>query len=219
VTAVAPWAGPAQRFPSGLIDRISLADGREVVVRPVLAFDAPAEQEFVRGLSNDARLARFHFGLRELPSAMARAMTEVDQEAHVAIVAEAFDDDDIPHLVADARYVRGTDAGLPPHEAEFAIAVADAWQGAGLGSALLRRLDRHATRNGVRVLVGDVLPGNRAMLGLAGALGARRVASPMGPGVVRVRIDLAGARSAFSPTRPAPGAGDARNAPPTARHA
>ena len=184
-SSVRPW-----RFPSVLIDRLSLIDGRSVVVRPVLAFDAAAEQDFVRALSAASRLRRFHFGLRELPPSLLRAMTEVDHERHVAIVAEAFDADDEPTIVADARYVRGPTEDLTADEAEFAVAVADAWQGVGLGRALMRHLGRHATRQGIRRLVGDVLPDNGAMFALADALGGRLVASPNGPGVTRARFEL-----------------------------
>ena len=185
----ATLAPRAPRYPSALIDRLHLADGREVVVRPVLAFDAEAAQDFVRALSPATRLRRFHFGLRELPPSLLRAMTEVDHDDHVAIVAEAFDDDDMPRIVAEARYVRGP-RDAPCHEAEFAIAVADDWQGVGLGRELMQRLARHAARRGVRRLVGDVLPGNRAMFGVAAALGGAQVASPEGPGVTRVVFEL-----------------------------
>lgn len=189
---VSAVAGPAShagwRFPSALIDRLRLADGREVVVRPVLAFDAAAEQDFVRGLSPASRLRRFHFGLRELPPSLLRAMTEVDHRQHVAIVAEAFDEDDEPQIVADARYVIGADT----REAEFGIAVADAWQGVGLGRALMRRLGRHAARRGISRLVGDVLPDNRAMLAITESLAGQIVRSPNGPGVVRAQFDLGG---------------------------
>jgi acetyltransferase len=176
----------AARFPSALIDRVALPDGRVVVVRPVLAFDADAAQAFVRGLSPESRLKRFHFGLRELPPPMLRAMTEVDHDRHVAIVAESIVDPRGPLWVADARYVRGDD----PRQAEFGIAVADAWQGAGLGRELLRRLMAHAAREGVRQLAGDVMAGNRGMLALAAHLGGRVEASPEGPGVVRVVFAL-----------------------------
>jgi GNAT superfamily N-acetyltransferase len=178
------------RFPSALIDRLQLDDGRVVIVRPVLALDAAAEQDFVRSLSPATRLRRFHFGLRELPPSMLRAMTDVDHEDHVAIVAEALsEDDDDTRIVADARYVRE-----PGHarcdEAEFAIAVADDWQGAGLGRELMQRLARHASRRGVKRLVGDVLPGNRAMFAVGMSLGGELVASPNGPGVTRLVFEL-----------------------------
>jgi GNAT superfamily N-acetyltransferase len=184
-SSVRPW-----RFPSVLIARLTLVDGRSVTVRPVLAFDADAEQDFVRALSAASRLRRFHFGLRELPPSLLRSMTEVDHERHVAIVAEAFDADGEPSIVADARYVRGPTEDLTADEAEFAVAVADAWQGVGLGRALMRHLGRHATRQGIRRLVGDVLPDNGAMFALADALGGRLVASPNGPGVTRARFEL-----------------------------
>ena len=183
--AATPW-----RFPSVLIDRLRLTDGRQVIVRPVLAFDAAAEQDFVRALSAGSRLRRFHVGLRELPPSLLRAMTEVDHDAHVAVVAEAIGDDDEASIVADARYVRGPTPDLATDEAEFAIAVADAWQGVGLGRALMRHLSRHASRHGVQRLVGDVLPGNRAMFAITDALGGQLAASPNGPGVVRARFDL-----------------------------
>jgi GNAT superfamily N-acetyltransferase len=189
MNAVPALAQRPPRYPSALIDRLHLADGREVVVRPVLAFDADAAQDFVRALSPATRLRRFHFGLRELPPSLLRAMTEVDHDDHVAIVAEAFDDDDMPRIVADARYVRGP-RDAPCHEAEFAIAVADDWQGVGLGRELMQRLARHAARRGVRRLVGDVLPGNRAMFGVTAALGGALVASPEGPGVTRAVFEL-----------------------------
>jgi GNAT superfamily N-acetyltransferase len=192
-SAARPW-----RFPSVLIDRLRLADGRELVVRPVLAFDAAAEQDFVRALSAGSRQRRFHVGLRELPPPVLRAMTDVDHDAHVAIVAEAIGEDDDATIVADARYVRGPTADLGRDEAEFAIAVADAWQGAGLGRALMKHLARHAARHGITRLVGDVLPGNAAMFAITGALGGRLVASPNGPGVIRAAFELSagGATSA-----------------------
>jgi len=177
------------RYPSALIDRLTFGDGREVVVRPVLAIDAEAEQDFVRTLSIDSRRKRFHFPLRELPPTLLRQMTEVDHVDHVAIVAEAFaaDNEDAPQIVADARYVRDGD------ETHFAVAVVDAWQGIGLGRALMRRLLRHAARHGVVRLVADMLPGNTAMARLAASFGGRFGASPHGPGVRRALFELGGA--------------------------
>lgn len=176
------------RYPSALIDRIALDDGREVVVRPVLAIDAEAEQEFVRALSIDSRRKRFHIPLKELSQSLLRQMTDVDHIHHVAIVAEVLDDNDAPTIVADARYVREGD------ETHFAIAVADAWQGIGLGRALMQRLLRYAARHGVAHLVGDMLVGNTAMSRLAASFGGRLGASPCGSGVTRAHLELGAAR-------------------------
>jgi len=187
MNAVAEAPAARTRYPSALIDRIRLDDGRTVVVRPVLALDAPAEQDFVRALSVESRCRRFHTPLQELSPALLRQMTEVDHVGHVAIVAEAFDDgdEDATTIVADARYVRDGD------ETQFAIAVADAWQGVGLGRALMQRLLRHAARHGVARLVADMLVGNTAMAELARSFGGHLARSPHGPGVTRALLDLA----------------------------
>jgi len=186
------------RYPSALIDRLALPDGRRVVVRPVLGDDALATQDFVRGLSLDSRRNRFHIALKELPPATLRQLTDVDHVGHVAIVAETLaDDKHEAAIVAEARYVR---EGGDTH---FAIAVADAWQGMGLGRALMQRLLRYAARHGVVRLVADIADGNTAMLRLALSFGGRVAASsPHGPGVTRVVLHLAPPAATRQPASP-----------------
>lgn len=158
-----------ERGASAPIDRVELDDGRSVIVRPVLPRDAQAEQAFLAGLSAATRRRRFHLAVNELPPALLREFTEVDQFSHVALVAATVGADGAPALVADARYViDGARA-----RADFAVAVADAWQGIGLGEALLRRLLQQARRSGIRRLGGDVQVDNDPMLRLARKLGAR----------------------------------------------
>jgi len=178
-TSLASFFAP-RRAHDGVDDtRVELVDGRRVEIAPIQAHDANAERAFVGALSLDARYRRVHFGLRELSPEAARAMAEVDQHHHVAFVARPFGD---PTIVADARYVRRADSA----DAEFAIAVADAWQGAGLGRALLTRLSAHARAHNVRRLFGDVLWGNPAMLALVRSLGGHMSRDARDATVVRV---------------------------------
>ena len=79
--------------------------------------------------------------------------------------------------VAEARYVLGVD-GLPADVAEFALAVADGWQGVGLGSRLLGALVARARAAGLRKLRGSVMADNVPMLTLAQRLGARLRGDP-----------------------------------------
>ena len=159
-------------------EHIELADGRSLDVTPVHPQDASAERDFVGALSLTSRYRRFHFGLRELSPEASRAMTEIDQHHHVAFVARLVGQ---TAIVADARYVLHADSA----DAEFAIAIADDWQGAGLGRALLTRLAAHAREHGVRRLFGDVLWGNPSMLGLVRSLGAQLRRNPGDSTVVR----------------------------------
>lgn len=179
---LAPYRLPDPCGPVLQADRLWLHDGRSVHVRPVHAGDAEAEGRFVEALSPATRRLRFHGALNRLPPTLLRAMTAVDPCVQTVLVAEA---DAL--LVADARYVMGDD----PHAAEFAIAVADAWQGGGLGRALMARLADHARERGLRQLHGEVLDHNHRMLGLMESMGARLRPQHGGIGLVRVEVPLA----------------------------
>ncbi|WP_457391115.1 N-acetyltransferase family protein [Roseateles sp. P5_E1] len=157
-----------------------LAGGHQVRLRPIAAADAAAEQAFFSALSLDSRHKRFHIGLRELSPALLKLLTDVDQRQHVAWVVEA---QASGHpVIADARYVHDEDR---PERAEFALAVADEWQGRGLGRRLIAHLAAHARQHGVQRLHGDILADNRRMLALMRDQGARLTAHPDGAQLVR----------------------------------
>lgn len=176
------------RYPSALIQPLTLADGRSVILRPVLPQDAEAIRGFFATLSPASRLRRFHGVVNRLPDGALEAMTSIDYQRHLALVAEVRTDDaaDGPTgLVADARYVVDDDAD---DRAEFAIAVADDWQGLGLGRALLERLARHARARGLHRLDGAVLADNEPMLALLGRLGATLRTDPADASVVQAQL-------------------------------
>ena len=121
-----------------------------VVIRPVLPQDEDLTVAFFRDLSAPARYDRFMSSMRELPPGLSRRFTQVDYSEHLALVAEVFADGR-ETVIAEARYVRGPD----PAVAEFAISVAEPWQGKGLASAAARQASvscggsrRHADRGG-----------------------------------------------------------------------
>ncbi len=151
-------------------ETLALRDGRRVLLRPMHRSDADALQRFFSTLSPMSRLLRFHGAVNRLPEAALRSMTTLVPQRHVALVALAHTDDGLPRLLAEARYVVDDEA---PAQAEFALAVADGWQGLGLGRALLQRLAVHARSEGLQRLHGSVVPGNDGMLRLGQALGAQ----------------------------------------------
>jgi acetyltransferase len=89
----------------------------------------------------------------------------VDFSRNMALAATAMLDSET--LLGVAHYVRDKDGNA----AEFAIVVADAWHGRGIGSRLLAKLIDAARRHGVKHLYGDILAMNRPMLALATKLG------------------------------------------------
>ena len=91
-------------------------------------------------------------------------MTQIDGHRHVAYMAFAPDE---TTAVGVVRYVQTAD---DPH-AEVAIAVADEWQGRGLGVQLLRHTIEHARLAGLESLVATTLrenPGGARLLQAAG---------------------------------------------------
>lgn len=156
-------------------------------LRPLAPHDRAAEQAFFNGLSLDSRHQRFHVGLRELSPALLALLTDVDPRLHRAWVVEAGTPSQ--EIVADARFV--CEARHPTH-AEFAVAVADAWQGRGLGRRLIAHLIDAARHHGVHQLHGDMLAENRRMQALMREFGARLQRHPDGPQLVRAVLPLAG---------------------------
>jgi acetyltransferase len=152
-----------RRYPTHLIDRWTLEDGRVVTIRPVLPQDDVLAQEFVRKLSPESRYNRFLVGLAELSPPLLTYLTDVDYTRHLALIAET-QVYGRELLVGEARFVIDPQATGGAPTAEFAIAVADDWQAAGIGSRLLRNLETAAQAGGIARLTGDVLCSNRKAL-------------------------------------------------------
>jgi acetyltransferase len=93
---------------------------------------------------------------------MLARFTQLDYDRELALVALWQDE-----FVAVGRYSPNQDGVT----AEFALVVADEWQGKGLGRALLERLCEAARAAGYRALIGHILHANRDMLELAAHVG------------------------------------------------
>ena len=107
-------------------------------------------------------------------------MDHHDHEALVAVEPTS------RHGLGVARYVR---SGEEAEEAEAAVAVADDWQGRGLGTLLLRRLAARAREESITRFTGLVLESNEPMRQLLRTLGdVQERASPGGTIEVRLHI-------------------------------
>ena len=176
----------APRYPFELVESHRLKGGRLVLVRPIHPQDETLVQSFVRGLSPRSRRLRFHNAIRELDPRMLHAATHVDYRRHLALIAEWFDGDAEVEIGAARYFVRKDGA-----TAEFAIAIADAWQRQGLARHLLQRLMAIAEQRGLERFEGDVLEENHAMVGLALDLGFEVREHASEPGVLVVARELA----------------------------
>jgi acetyltransferase len=73
--------------------------------------------------------------------------------------------------------------------AEFAVIVADPYQGKGLGPKLIDRLIEICRENGVKLLHGEVLSDNDPMLDLVRKMGFT-LNKDVGEGTVKVELEL-----------------------------
>ena len=116
--------------------------------------DEAAVRAFLEALSPDATRLRFFSGAPDLQWA-ARHAIDVDYGDRDGLVATTGKG----RVVAHAEYVRAEDG-----DAEVAFAVADEYQGRGLGTILLAHLAESAAEHGIERFSAEVLPENYRML-------------------------------------------------------
>ena len=168
---------------------VTLRSGDVVQIRQIRPDDAPALVRAYANLGEQSRYRRFFTVMPELPEATLKAAVEVDHVNHEALVAVPLVSAEI---VGECRFIRLPDQ---PDTAEVGVTVVDAWQGRGLGSALLARLSQRATEAGIEYFTAEVLAENRTMLALLPGLG--QVQTESQGAVVTARVELA------EPPRPA----------------
>lgn len=153
-------------YPAHLDKHIVLSSGVTCNVRPIRPEDAEIEKAFVAALSNTAKRYRFMNTFRELPPEMLARFTQIDYDREMALIA-VISWNGAEKEIGVARYVMNMDG----ESCEFAITVADQWQGKGVAQALMDELMDYARYRGLRIMHGEVLAENQKMLSLARKLG------------------------------------------------
>jgi acetyltransferase len=174
-------------YPSHLAKRRQLADGTDVIIRPIRPEDGGIEQEFVRKLSPQSKYFRFMRALHELTPEMLVRFTQIDYDqemALIAVVAEKTREIE----VGVARYATNPDG----KSCEFAIVVADEWRRRGIGYLLMSQLMEIARTRDLEIMESEVLAENTGMLKLAGKMGFTVQTTPDAPGICFVARRLQG---------------------------
>jgi len=167
------------------VDELELPDGTLLAVRALEREDKQALKEGIEHLSPDSRYLRFFSPIKGVSASQLGYLTTLDHDHHEALVATEPGAD---AGIAVARYV--IEDGRPV-TAEVAVTVNDAWQGRGVGTALLHRLAKHARARGVARFSALVLAQNTAMLKLIESIGPV-VSRESEDGTVCVVIELDG---------------------------
>ncbi len=146
-------------YPDEYARRCRLKDGATVTLRAVRPEDEAARHDLIASSSPEAIRFRFRSLFKKSTHQMAVQYCFIDYEREIGIVAET-GADGAAALVGAAQLVADTDH----HTAEFAVIVADAWQGKGLGGLLLDYCLELAHRWGLKRVVAETHPQNRPML-------------------------------------------------------
>ena len=173
-------------YPIELVADVALRDGTVLHVRPIRPEDAELERAFVDGLSEQTRYFRFFYRLHELTPAMLARFTQVDYDRELALVAIA----DNARRRRRSSASRATSAIPDQESAEFAVVVADAWQGRGVARMLMERLIDCAKKRGLKRLEGAVLRANTNMIRFTEALGFVAHDDPDEPEQVNMVLEL-----------------------------
>ena len=132
----------------------------------------------MRDLSPESRHNRFMAEVRELSPEMLARFTRIDYPRDLALIVTC-SEGGREREIAAARYV----ALGAPGQCEFALTVADGWQGRGVGYRLMQTLMRFAREAGFERMDGYVLAANHKMIELMRALGFELRPSEEGPQV------------------------------------
>ncbi len=153
----------------------TLRDGSQVLIRPIRSQDAPAERAFIEALSPDARHNRFLGEVRQASDAMVKHFVELDfvHELGFAAVDQSGGAD---VFLGVGRYSTGP--GINPTSCECAVSVLDAWQGRGIGTALMTHLIEVAKSRGITRMWSLDAAENTKMRDLAHHLGFERKSDP-----------------------------------------
>jgi GNAT superfamily N-acetyltransferase len=166
--------------------RVVVSDGRSVHVRALRADDCARLTRLFEQLSDESVYFRF-FSPTPRSTAAQLELKGLDGTDHVALVALVGDE-----IVAVARYDRlaSTEAEAEAEaEAEVALEVADAQQGRGIGTLLLKQLAMVARTHHIRTLSAVALPGNAKLFGMLADTGWP-LERHFDAGAVRLRVQI-----------------------------
>ncbi len=160
-----------------------LKDGTPVLIRPMKPEDEPLVEDLLDNCSDQTLYFRYFRVIKSWPHEALIRFTQNDYDREIGLAA--IGQPPGPEVMMGVGRLVAT----PERDsAEFAVIVADPWQGKGLGPQLITRVIDIARDFGVQVLSGEILAENQPMLDLVKKLGFQ--IRKCEEGTCRVELDL-----------------------------
>lgn len=193
--SIAPFSGDKaarlaiRPYPVELEETVTLKDGREILLRPILPEDEPLHADFISHVSVDDLYKRFFSDVGELNHEALANLTQIDYDREMAFVAVETILDDQGHATPSIIGVTRALSDPDNTEAEFAILVRSDLKGIGLGSILMDKIIRYCQSTRLKYMTGMTMPANRGMIMLAQKVGFQ-IDIQMEDGVVEMLLPL-----------------------------
>jgi acetyltransferase len=164
---------PIRPYPAQYVQTWTMKDGGSVLIRPIRPEDEPQMVKFHQTLSERTVYLRYLHMLKLSQRVAHERLVRIcfiDYDREMALVAQHKDPVTGESQIVGVgrmRKLHGTE------DAEFAVLVADEYQGRGLGIELTRRLVQVGRDEKLSRIVGDVLADNANMIRVCQKLGFR----------------------------------------------
>jgi acetyltransferase len=146
-------------YPAEYTYHVKLLDDTEVLIRPIKPEDEPNEKEMFANFSKQTLYFRFFGYIKDITHDMLTRFTQIDYNREMALIGE-INVDGKTQMIGVSRIV----SDLENHTAEFAIVVADPWQGKGVGAHLMDKILEVAKKKGLKKIYASVMKANDTMV-------------------------------------------------------
>jgi acetyltransferase len=152
-------------YPTKYIQPWICNDGREVILRPIRPEDEDLERDLIANLSPESSRYRFFQVIKDISHEMLSRFCNIDYDREMAIIAE-YSQGGKRRNVGVGRLILDRD-----NSGEFAVLVADDFQGHGLGLKLCDMLIAIAQDKGLKSIYGIAINDNWRIIGLTKKMG------------------------------------------------
>ena len=158
------------------------AKGMEYIISELNSEHKHFLKEGIKELSSETVQHRFFVAKKDFTDKELKRLTEYDKDTHCAIGAMSTEEP--PRGIGVARFNQDH---VGSKSAEFAIIIADKFQGQGFGHILLSSLIEEAKKRGITELYGQMKSTNDKMIGLVKKYGKYHMHSE-GNGIISLKI-------------------------------
>lgn len=154
-------------YPKEYITQFTMRNKEVAIIRPIKPEDEPMEAKMFEEFSKETERHRFFHTIKDITHELLQRYTQIDYDREIALIAEARDREGEGKSAETIKKMAGVARLIsdPNDEtAEFAIVVADPWQGQGLGNKLTDEILKVARDRRIKKVYARFLKDNESII-------------------------------------------------------